>query len=102
MIARSWRGWTDADRADEYVEYLNRTGVPGLLGTAGNRGVYVLRRRVEGDREEFMVLSLWDDVASIRAFAGDDVDVARFYPEDDAFLVEREWTCAHYEVAVSP
>jgi heme-degrading monooxygenase HmoA len=102
MIARSWRGWTDADRAEAYLDYLNRTGVPGLRGTPGNRGVYVFHRSVEGDREEFVVLSLWDDVEAIRAFAGDDVEVARFYPEDDDFLIEREWTCAHYEVAVSP
>ena len=33
------------------------------------------------------------------AFAGADVTVARFFPEDDAYLVERELTVAHYEVA---
>jgi heme-degrading monooxygenase HmoA len=102
VIARMWRGWTAADRTDAYVEYLNRTGVPELRGTPGNRGVYVLHREVEDDRAEFVVVSLWDSRDSIRAFAGDDIGVARFYPEDDDFLVGREWTCAHYEVAVAP
>jgi heme-degrading monooxygenase HmoA len=102
VIARMWRGWTAADRAAEYVEYLNRTGVPDLLGTPGNCGVYVVHREVEDARAEFVVLSLWDSREGIVAFAGEDIDVARFYPEDDDFLVQREWTCAHFEVAVSP
>ncbi len=102
MIARVWRGWTQAARAGEYVDYLNRTGVPELRGTPGNSGVYVLHRTVEDDREEFVVMSLWDSRASIAEFAGQDIDVARFYPEDDDFLVQREWTCSHFEVAVSP
>ena len=102
MIARMWRGWTAADRAADYVRYLSRTGVHDLGATPGNRGVYVLHRPVEDGREEFVVLSLWDSRESISAFAGDDIDVARFYPEDDDFLVQREWTCAHFDVAVAP
>lgn len=102
MIARLWRGWTTAERAAEYVEYLNRTGVRDLRTTEGNRGVFVLHRPVEDERNEFLVMSLWDSRESIVAFAGADVDVARFYPQDDDFLVAREWTCAHYEVAVAP
>jgi hypothetical protein len=38
---------------------------------------------------------------SASTFAGQDIEVARFYPRDDDFLVQREWTCAHYEVAVA-
>jgi heme-degrading monooxygenase HmoA len=102
VIARMWRGWTVTDRAAAYVDYLNRSGVPELRGTPGNRGVYVLHREVEDDRAEFVVLSLWDSREAITAFAGQDIDVARFYPEDDDFLVQREWTCAHFDVAVSP
>jgi heme-degrading monooxygenase HmoA len=102
VIARMWRGWTAADREDEYVDYLNRTGVPDLRATAGNRGVYVLHRPVEDRRVEFVVLSLWESRDAIAAFAGEDIEVARFYSEDDEFLVAREWTCAHYEVAVAP
>jgi heme-degrading monooxygenase HmoA len=102
MIARVWRGWTDASRAGEYVEYLNRTGVPGLRGTPGNLAVYVLHRLVDDDRTEFVVMSLWDSLESVKAFAGDDVSIARFYPRDDEFLVERKRHCDHYEVPVAP
>jgi len=102
VIARLWRGWTAVERAAEYVDYVNRTGVADLRATDGNVGVYVLRRDVEDDRTEFAVLSLWESREAIVAFAGEDIEVARFYPQDDDFLVQREWTCAHYEVEPSP
>jgi len=100
VIARTWRGWTNAADADRYADYVNETGVRGLGDTEGNRGVYMLRR-IDGDRAEFIVLSLWDSLDAIKAFAGDDIEKAVFYPEDDDFLVEREWTCVHYEVPVA-
>ena len=100
MIARVWRGWTESARKDDYIAYLGRTGVPELRATPGNRGVYLLYRGVD-ERTEFVVMSLWDSLDSVKLFAGDDVRAARFYPEDDAFLVDREWTCEHFQVAVS-
>ena len=100
MVARVWRGWTRAEDADAYVEYMNGTGVPGLAGTDGNGGVYIFTR-VDGERSEVIVTSLWESRDAIRAFAGDEIERAVFYPEDDAFLVEREWTCTHYDVPVA-
>jgi heme-degrading monooxygenase HmoA len=100
VIARTWRGWTSADDADRYAGYVNETGVQGLAGTVGNRGVYMLRR-IEGNRAEFIVLSLWESLDAIKAFAGDDIEKAVFYPRDDNVLVEREWTCSHYDLPVA-
>ena len=68
-----------------------------LAATPGNRGVYMLRR-LEGDRAEWIMLSLWEDEDAVRAFAGDDISVAVFYPEDDRYLVERDLTATHFEV----
>jgi heme-degrading monooxygenase HmoA len=100
MVARVWKGWTRADDIGRYVDYVKATGVDGLGATPGNRGVYIFTR-VDGDRAEMIVTSLWDSRDSIRAFAGDDIDVAVFYPEDDEYLVDREWTCTHYDVPVA-
>jgi heme-degrading monooxygenase HmoA len=100
VIARTWTGWTNSADAERYVDYLNETGVPGLAGTEGNRGVYVFRRS-DGDRAQFVVLSLWESLDAIKAFAGEDIEKAVFYARDDDFLVEREWTCVHYEVPVA-
>jgi len=97
VIARIWRGAAREEAADEYVEYLRRTGLKEYRQTPGNRGAYVLRR-ILGDRAEFVTLSFWDSEESIRAFAGEDIEKAVFYPEDDRFLVAREPTTEHYEV----
>lgn len=97
VIARTWRGWTRADEADAYVEYLQRTGIPEYRATEGNRAAYILRRNV-GERTEFVTLTLWESLDAVRGFAGEDVDRAVFYPEDDRFLVDRETTVAHFEV----
>jgi hypothetical protein len=65
--------------------------------TSGNQGAWMLRRD-DGDRSEIVTFSLWDSVDSIRAFAGEDIGQAVFYPEDDRFLIERDRTVQHYEV----
>lgn len=101
MIARLWHGAVPRAQADEYYAYLMRTGLPGYQATAGNRGVYVFRR-IEGDRAHFLLVSLWDSLESVRAFVGQDVERARHYPEDSAYLLELEPAVTHYEVLVGP
>jgi heme-degrading monooxygenase HmoA len=83
-----------------YVEYLLRTGIEEYESTPGNRAAYILRRE-DGDRTEFVTLTFWDSMEAIRGFAGDDVERAVFYPEDDRFLVERETVAHHWEVTTS-
>jgi heme-degrading monooxygenase HmoA len=97
MIARRWRGVTAAANADAYVAYLNRTGVPDYRATPGNRGGLLLRY-VTDTEAVFEIITLWDSMDAIRAFAGDDVQRARYYPQDDDFLLEREPTVDHFEV----
>lgn len=101
MIARIWHGVTAAAKADQYLDYLNKTGLPGYRATEGNRGVYLLRR-VEGDLAHFLTLTFWDSKEAITEFAGEDIEKARYYPEDAAFLIELEPMVTHYEVLVSP
>jgi len=97
MIMRMWHGVTPRQRSDDYLQFLMRTGVPDYRATPGNRGVYVLRRH-DGERAEFLLLTLWDSVAAIRDFAGPDIERARYYPEDPGYLLELEPGVEHYEV----
>ena len=97
MIARTWRGAVRREDAERYADYLRATGVREYAETPGNRAVLMLRRD-EGERTEFLLLTLWESWDAVRAFAGDDVGRAVSYPEDDAFLVERELTATHYDV----
>ena len=101
MIARIWHGVTAAARSDEYLDYLNETGVPDYRATEGNRGVYVLRK-LEGDRAHFLTLSFWDSMDDVKGFAGPDPERARYYPADERFLLEFEPEVGHYEVVVEP
>lgn len=100
MIARTWHGKVPTEKADAYYQYLLDTGVAAYRSTRGNRGVQVLRR-TEGEATHFLLFTLWDSLDSIRAFAGDDVEKALYYPEDDDFLLELEPRATHYEVLAS-
>ena len=97
MIARIWRGAVAVGDGDAYARYIDETGFAEYAATPGNRGAWMLRRDV-GDRTEFLTFSLWDSIDAIRAFAGEDYETAVYYPEDERYLVERDDTCAHYEV----
>jgi heme-degrading monooxygenase HmoA len=100
VIARIWRGAVRPQDADEYVAYIEGTGMAEYRRTPGNRGAWMLRREA-GELTE-IITSFWDSLGAVRAFAGDDYGTAVFYPEDDRFLVERDLTCSHYEVSASP
>ncbi len=96
-IARLWFGSTNDEDADAYVDYLERTGAAAHRATSGNRGSLVLRRR-RGGRAEFLVLSFWESEEAIARFAGEPIDRAIYFPEDERFLVDRRDEIDHYEV----
>jgi len=100
MVTRTWRGFTRAADAEAYLDYMKRTGLKALRETDGNLAAACLRRVVD-DRAEFVDVSLWSSRAAIRAFAGDDIERAVFYPEDERFLVDRDLHVTHYDVVFS-
>jgi heme-degrading monooxygenase HmoA len=97
MIARFWSGAVRIDDADAYADYIRETGFSEYGQTPGNRGAWLLRRD-DRDRTEFLTLSLWESAAAIRAFAGDDIEAAVLYPEDQRYLIGGESTVTHYQV----
>ena len=100
MIARTWRGAVRAEDAEAYAEYIRTTGIAEYAVTPGNRGAYLLYR-IDGDRAEVLTLSFWDSLDSVRGFAGEEIERAVFYPEDDRYLVDRELHANHYVVAAT-
>src|SRR5712671_3184864 len=97
MLARTWWGATNADDADNYLDYLRRTGLAEYAGIPGHRRTLTLRRIVR-ERAEFLIISLWDSMDAVRRFAGEDPERAVFYPEDDRYLVARDDHVTHFEV----
>ena len=91
VIARIWKGWIATGDTQTYVDYITGTGLKEYRETPGNLGAQMLTREV-------ITRSWWDSLDSIRAFAGDDIEAAVFYPDDDQYLVERETRVTHHEV----
>jgi heme-degrading monooxygenase HmoA len=79
------------------LEYLFKSGIPAYRATRGNKGAWVLRR-MENDVADFITLSFWESREAIASFAGDDIEVAKYYPEDEKYLLEFEPTVTHYEL----
>lgn len=99
-IARIWHGKTKTDKADEYYAYLKEGGIQKIQSIAGNVGVQVLRRTTKGVTE-FTVISYWESLDAIRAFAGPEIERTHNLPRDREFLLEMEPTVAHHEVVLN-
>ena len=99
-IARIWSGTVDAAKADEYLEYMNKTGVSGIIETPGNLGVLVLKK-VKDDEAQFTFVSFWKSLEVIAAFAGPNINRAVYYPEDKKYLKKLEPEVEHFEIAAS-
>ena len=96
IITRIWHGRTRAEHADEYLEFLIKTGVRDYKATPGNLSVEILRRR-EGDICHFWTVTKWDSFENIKKFAGEDYEKARYYEEDKQYLLEFEPHVIHCE-----
>jgi len=96
MITRIWHGRTRAEDADSYLKFLQEKGIIDYLATQGNLSVRILRK-IEKDVCHFYTVTEWQDVESIKKFAGDDYERAKYYPEDEGYLMEFEETVNHYE-----
>ena len=97
MIVRMWHGKVPASKAGAYREFLQARAIPDYQSVEGNISVHILERS-EGAITHFITLTFWKDFESIKAFAGEDVDTAKYYPEDTDFLIEFEPKVMHYEV----
>ena len=97
MIVRLWRGEVPSERAEEYAAYQREVGPPGYRRIAGNLGVFMLGRSHEG-RYEISMLTLWESWDAIRAFAGEDVEKARYYDRDFDFLIDPPEKVEHFDL----
>ena len=97
MIARMWHGRVPTSKAQAYRAFLNKRAIPDYRSVDGNISVYILER-AEDEVTHFITLTFWESLDAIAGFAGDDVEAAKYYPEDKDFLLEFEPRVLHYEV----
>lgn len=100
MIVRMWHGRVPTEKSARYRDFLNARAVPDYRSVPGNISVHILER-ADGAVTHFVTLTFWEGMEAIRRFAGDDVAVAKYYPEDREFLLEFEPTVVHYAVVGS-
>ena len=98
VILRRWSSRIrTADEAD-YVDYIGETGLADYRAMPGNLGAQMLLRALGDGTSEVTTLSWWTAMDAIRAFAGEPVETARYYPDDDRFLLDKPEQVEHHRI----
>lgn len=96
-IMRLWHGEVAIDQADEYEQFMIDRAAPDYASVDGLLKLY-FQRRDEDDIAHFLLVTIWDSLESIKKFAGARPELAKYYPEDDDFLLEKEKHSSMYEI----
>jgi heme-degrading monooxygenase HmoA len=99
MICRLWRGWTTPENAGAYERIVRGQVIPGIEARRipGFRSIDLVRRKRDRD-VEFMTLMWFDSLDAVKAFMGEDYDLAHVPAEAQAVLADFDKRSAHYEV----
>lgn len=89
MILRTWHGVTRIGDADAYERFMRERAAPDYGSIPGLRRA-VFTRRDEGTVTHFLLVTIWEDLDAVRRFAGGDPSKAKYYEEDDTFLIDKE------------
>ncbi len=96
-IMRLWHGKVAIEKADEYEKFMIKKAAPDYGSVDGLLKLY-FQRRNEDKIAHFLLVTIWDSLESIKKFAGDKPGLAKYYPEDDNFLLEKEKYTSLYDV----
>ena len=94
MIVRIWHGRTKTQDAEIYCQYVTDSGMKDYTSVPGNLGAQIWQR-AEGEITHIWTVSWWNDIESIRAFAGEEIQAAKYYEDDKRYLLEFEPTVEH-------
>ena len=97
MISRQWTGLAKAECADAYVEHLHHETFPAIRRLPGFVSASIHRRSMPAGIE-FLIVTTWDSLDAIRAFAGDDVTRAVVPEAAQAMMIQYDQTVRHFEV----
>lgn len=99
MIHRYWRGLAHPKYENAYVDFLRAETVPHLRAIPGFQGISVLKR-ASAEGVEFIVITRWDRLESIVAFAGTDAESAVVPEQVRQMMREYDARTRHYEDAL--
>jgi len=95
MIMRIFQVTTQPGKEAEFGKFFHETAIPLMLSTPGLANLIPGAPRA-GSPNEFCMVMIWKDLASLKAFAGEDYESAHVHP-DEAELVKAR-TIKHYEM----
>ena len=97
MIARIWYGRTKVEDYEAYTEFIIERAIPDYQETEGFVKLVFLRN-IRENAGHFTLITFWGNLVVIKNFAGEDFEKAKYYPEDENFLLEFEEKVTHHEV----
>lgn len=97
MIARIWHGTTKIEDYEAYTDFMKTKAIPDYEGTDGLKKLTFLRR-TQDNIAHFTLITFWESLEVIKNFAGEDFEKAKYYPEDQQYLLVFEEKVLHYEV----
>jgi heme-degrading monooxygenase HmoA len=97
MIVRTWVAFARPGNARAYREHLKGDVLPQLRKIPGFIGLSLCEAE-RGDRVELLVISRWQSMDAIKAFAGPKPEKAVIEPAARTVLSEFDDFATHYEV----
>jgi len=95
-VMRLWHGEVAIEQADEYEKFMVERAAPDYASVDGLLNLY-FQRRNESTTAHFLLVTVWDSLDAIKNFAGAEPELAKYYLEDDAFLLSKEKHVSMYE-----
>lgn len=99
MICRQWRGWTTPENAQAYEAIVRGEVIPEIEARRipGFLSIDLMQRPFE-DGVEFETLMWFEDLDAVKAFVGDEYDLAHVPERARAVLSRFDERSAHFEV----
>ncbi len=76
---------------------MKERAAPDYGSVAGLENLFFTRRN-DADVSHFLLITVWDSIDSVKKFAGENPEIAKYYPEDDGYLLEKEEYSQNYQV----
>jgi hypothetical protein len=92
-----WHGRVPIAKSDEYLKLMRTVALPDYKSTPGNRGAFALRE-IQGEIAHFVMLTFWESREAIARFAGNNIELAKYYDFDRDFLLELEPSVKHFDL----
>ncbi len=97
MIAREWKATCPKKHEEGFIAYLYKTGIKDTKACDGFMGAQILNRDLE-NKVEITLVSYWKNIECIKAFSGENVNIAKLYPEDEKYELNPDKHVNHYTV----